>query len=140
MCSSWPFAIRPKKIATTPASPCGSCLGPYVCIAKRDMAGAVQAAPRPQILLAGELRRPVGCKGKQGRVLVCRPVALAVDGAAGGGEDHLRLVRPRRLEDVDRADDVHLGVERGLGDGDANVGLGGEVEARLRLRLRERAG
>ena len=48
-------------------------------------------------------------------------------------------MRPRRLEDVDCADDVHLGVERRLGDRDTNVGLGGEVEARLRLRLRERA-
>jgi hypothetical protein len=41
------------------------------------------------------------------------------------------------LEDVDRAERVHLGVERGIGNRDADVRLRSEVEAHVRTVLGE---
>src|SRR5579864_756083 len=96
------------------------------------MAGAVQPVPRREVLLATELRRPVRRERAQLGGLGSRPVALAVDSAARRREDDLGAVPPRRLENADRAEHVHVGVERGIFDGDAHIHLGREMEHRLR--------
>ena len=60
---------------------------------------------------------------------------LAVERAPAGGEDDplgLGLARP--LEDVERAHDVHRGVERRSGHRDTHVGLGGQMEDQLGAR------
>jgi hypothetical protein len=66
-----------------------------------------------------------------------RAVALAVDRAAGRAEDNLPAVDARRLEHVQRADDVHVRIEVRALDGDAHVDLRAKVEAHVRLHLRE---
>ena len=101
------------------------------------MASAVEPVPGGEVLLAGELGRAVGREGLARIVLAGRPRALAVHGAAGGGEDHSRAVPPRGLEHAHGADDVHVGVELGPLDGGADVGLCGEVEDDLGARLVE---
>ena len=64
------------------------------------------------------------------QVLRC---GLAVKGPAAGGEDHpFGFGLPGPLEDVQRADDVHLGIEGRAGHRDPNIRLGGQVEDELR--------
>ena len=77
------------------------------------MARAVQAVVRREVLLARELRHAVGRERLARVILVRRPVALAVDRAAGRAEHDLRAVPPRGLEHLQRPDDVHVRVEVG---------------------------
>ena len=129
------------KIATTPASPCGSWRGPVdVAEPQRDRVDPVQAPIERQIALGGELRLPVGRVGPALGALVERQlatVALAVDRAAGGGEDEALDRGPARaLEQVDRSADVDPEVVGRVGDRDADVDLGGEVADELRAGAR----
>ena len=97
------------------------------------MARAVQPVPGGEVLLAGELGRAVRRQREPRIVLARRPLALAVDRAAGRREHDLRALR--RLQHAQRADDVHLGVVgRPLHRGD-DVRLRGEMEHRVRLDL-----
>jgi hypothetical protein len=100
-----------------------------VPVPERDVPRAVKAVERGQVLLAGELRDPVRRQRPSLGGLRRRPVALAVDRAAGRAEDDLRLDRVRRLEHLDRAEHVHVGVVDRPVDRDANVDLRGQVEA-----------
>ena len=111
-----------------------------VAVAQRDVGRPVQAVVRAQVLLAGELRRAVGRDGLARRVLRRRPVALAVDRAAGGAEDDLGAVaaEPPRARGRCRARFTSASVDRVL-DGDADVGLRGEVEDRLRADSSKRS-
>ncbi len=92
----------------------------------------MDAVPAGQVLLGAELRDPVGGHRREPRALVGRPVTLAVDRAARGGEDHLDAGLACRLGDAHRADDVHLGVVVRPFHGRLHVGLRREVEDRLR--------
>ena len=111
-----------------------------VAVPKGDVVRVVEPVVRREVLLAGELRGPVGRERSPGRVLARRPaVGLAVDRAAGRGEDHLRPVPPSRLEHAERPEDVHLRVVDRVLHGHPDVRLRREVEARLRPHLVEDA-
>ncbi len=57
---------------------------------------------------------------------------LAVQRSAAGGEDHtFGLGLTRSFENMQGADDVHLGVERRSGHRDSDVGLGRQVKDQL---------
>ena len=101
------------------------------------MLPAVQAVPRRDVAFGRELGRPVRREGLERVILACRPLALAVDRAPGGGEDDLRTLLLGGLEDVDRADHVVHRVLVGSRDGDADIGLRCEVEARVGTEVRE---
>ena len=91
-------------------------------------------------MLARELAHTVGGLRLGLGVLAEREaptLALPVDGAAGCREDEGGARQPGGLEHVDGADDVHPGVERGLGDGPADVRLRREVKDRIRPETRD---
>ena len=102
-----------------------------VAEAQRHVTGAVEPVVGRHVLLARQLRDAVGRERPALGVLRGRPVALAVDRAAGGAEDDLRAVAARGLEHPDRPADVHVGVVLRPLDRDAHVHLGAEVEADL---------
>src|SRR5581483_5753601 len=108
-----------------------------VAEAQGDVRRAIQTVPRREVLLAGELRRPVRRERPALGALGRRAVALAVDGAAGRREDDARAVPARGLEDAHRPEHVHVRVERRLLDRHADVGLRGEVEDELGPRVVE---
>ena len=103
------------------------------------MAAPVEAVPGAQVLLGRELRGAVGRERPALVVLARRAVALAVDRAAGGAEDELRTVRAGGLEDVQRSEHVHLGVEDGLRDRGSDVRLRRQVDDELGPDLVEQA-
>ena len=105
--------------------------------AQGDIRHPVQPLVGEQILLAGQLGGSVGGERTALARLVGRLFALAVDGAAGGGEDDSGAGRSRCLEHVHGADHVHVGVVVGPLDRDAHVGLGREVEADIGAQLGE---
>jgi hypothetical protein len=78
--------------------------------AQRDMGGPVEPVVRPEVLLAGELRRSVRRERASLRFFGRGTVVLAVDRASGGREDDLGTVATSRLEDLDRPEDVDLAV------------------------------
>ncbi len=104
----------------------------HVAEAERDVRAPVQPVPGGEVLLAADLRGPVRRERTQRRGLGGGAVAFAVAGASGGGEDDLGAVAAGGLEDADRAEDVHVRVERGLLDRHAHVRLCGEMEHRFR--------
>ena len=109
-----------------------------VPVAERDVGRLVEPVVRAQVLLPRELRRPVRRERREGRRLGRGAgVALPVDRAAGGAEDHLRAVPAGGVQHPDRAEHVHLGVVDRLLDRDPDVRLGGEVEDGLRPHLVE---
>ena len=81
-----------------------------------------------KVLLGAELGDPVRRERLEWALLGGRPIALAVDRAAGGREDDLRARRSCRLEHLDGADDVDGGVVVGPLERGLDVGLGGEME------------
>jgi dTMP kinase len=93
-----------------------------------DMAGPVDPVPAAEVLLAAELRDPVRGQRVARGVLRRRPVALAVDRAAGRGEDDLRAGLARRLQHAHGPEHVDLRVEVRPAHRGLDVGLGGEVE------------
>ncbi len=111
-----------------------------VAVTQRDVPRPVEPVVRRQVLLAGELRDAVGRERPALGLFGRRPVALTVDRAARRAEDDLRLVRPRGLEHLERAEHVHGGVVLRPLDRHAHVDLGGEVETDLRPRLFEDLG
>ena len=90
-----PARMRPQKIATTPASPCGSCRGPYT-LPKRSATRVepVHAAVVREVVLDRELRDRVRRLGILLEVLeVRRRREVAVERAARRREDDARLRR-----------------------------------------------
>jgi hypothetical protein len=109
-----------------------------VAVAQHHVVGAVQAVVEADVLLGAVLGDAVGRHGGHRRVLGRGdPLRLAVEGAAGGGEDDARAHGPRRLEHLDGAAHVHVGVEPRVVDGHAHVGLRGQVQRRLRAEVAE---
>ncbi len=92
------------------------------------MADVVDAAPAGDVRLCRLLRHPVRGDRPQRRVLGGRGHHLAVDRAPGGREDDRGTGCARRLEHVERAEDVHLGVEDRLLHRRSDVGLRSQVE------------
>src|SRR3712207_7124208 len=66
-----------------------------------------QAVVGGQVLLAGQLRRPVRGQWLPRVVLARRPLALAVDRAARRAEDDGGAGASRGLEDADRRSEEH---------------------------------
>ena len=100
--------------------------------AERDVAGAEEPVPAGDVLLARQLRDPVRRDRAARCILRRRPVALAVDRAAGRAEDDVRPVYARGLEHAHRPEHVDLGVVLRPLDRSADVGLGRQVNAELR--------
>ena len=111
-----------------------------VAVAERDGREAVQAREQGAVVLGAELREAVGRLGRDRVVLRGRDdLALAVDGAAGGGvDDAAHAGRRGGAQHVDRALDVHARVERGVGHRPAHVDLSGKVEDRPPARRARR--
>ena len=103
--------------------------------AQDGVARAVDAVPAGEVLLRAELGDSVRGHRPPRRLLGRRCVDVAVDRAAGGREDDLGAAGARRLERVDGADDVHLGVEARLLHRGADVRLRRQVEDRVGLDL-----
>ena len=88
-------------------------------------------AERPEVPLAGELRRPVR-RQRLARIVLARgPRALSVDRAARGGEHHACTRALRRFEHAHGADDVDRRVACGVCDRNPYVGLRGKVNHRV---------
>src|SRR5580698_2033374 len=90
--------------------------------------GAVQPVVEADILLGAQLGDAVRRLGQREHVLGGRDRrVLAVQGAAGGAEQHPRADGPGGLQHVHRADDIGLRVGGGCGDAGPYVNLGGQV-------------
>ena len=125
----------------------------HAALAARVLARAVHVGQAQRD--GGHLRPPVALDLVLGRALVGavggqrlhwrglrrrQLVGVAVQGAAGGGEDEPLGARgARRLEHVDRPAAVDLGVEVGVGDRAAYVGLRGEMEDDVGPRLAQQS-
>jgi dTMP kinase len=94
---------------------------------------AVNPPPASDVCLSGELRHAVRGHRPERCVLCGRGRHVSVDGAARRREHDRCAGRARRLEDVERAEDVHLGVEERFLHRRADIGLRGEVEDDVRL-------
>ena len=109
------------------------------------MRGVVEPVDRAvvvEVVAAGLLRDAVR-RLRALRVRLRRRDLLgrAVDRAARAREHHLaRAAGARALAHVERADEVHLGVELRPGHRDAHVGLRGEVEHDVGLAGRDQVG
>ena len=136
MTVSSPRAIRSRKIATTPPSRPASWRGAEdVREAERDVARAVDPVPAGEVLLAALLRDAVRRERQEREALVDRARALAVAGAAGRREDHLRAGRcglratltvPTTFTSASNAGALHRRLD---------VRLGGEMEDDVGLDL-----
>ena len=96
-----------------------------------------------RVALRGVLALPVWSVGAADGGLVERKLsacALAVDRAAGRGEQEPCPGSPSRFDQVQRPGDVHVQVEDRVRDGAADVDLCGEMEDDLRLPLGEQVG
>ena len=137
-----PARTLPQKMATTPASPCGSWRGPVdVAVAQDDRRQAVEALVPAAVGLGAELALPVGGhRPGLGRLGRGHDVGLAVDRAARRRVHHaLDAAQPRGLEHVDRADDVDPRVPRRVLDRLAHIDLRGQVEDDVGPRRGEHA-
>ena len=111
----------------------------------RAQGGVLEAVHLPvvvEVVADGLLRDAVG-RFRSLRVPFADGDVLGetVDRAAGAREHDLARARgDRALEDVQRAEDVHLGVERGTSDRDADVGLRGEMKDHLRFAVSDEIG
>ena len=131
-------------MATTPASPSGSCRGPYTLPSRSAVPRGPRAARRarcspPPRTCSG--RRSVGAAygGLVQREVA--PFTLPIDRTAGGREEEpCPSSPPGRLEQVQRPGDVDVQVEDRIRDRAADVDLGGEVEDDLRPPLVEQVG
>jgi dTMP kinase len=95
------------------------------------VARAEDAVPAREVLLATLLRDPVRRERLERRLLGGGHGALAVAGAAGRREDHLRLAGGR--QHVRGADDVHRGVVARILHRGLHVGLRSQVEEDVRV-------
>ena len=96
---------------------------------------AVGGCPGEQIGLAGPLRGPVGRQRRRDSGLRGRDRRLvAVQRAAGRGEDDRGAVLTGDLQHVQRPLDVDVAVAPGVRDRDRDHRLGAEVEDRARAR------
>ena len=121
--------MRSRKIETTPPSRLASCRGPKTFPKRSTTCPVPWMRFQPaRYCSAQSFAIPYGESGLERAVLARRAVALAVDRAAGGGEDDLRARAARRLEHLHGADDVDRGVVLGARDRGHHVGLRGEVE------------
>ena len=108
----------------------------HVAVAEDQVAGAVEAVLELQVVLAAELADPVrGHRGAGRRLRRGDGVDLAVDGAAGGREDHPSAGAAGRGQHLDRPPHVDVRVETGILDRHPHVGLSGQVQDRLRPEL-----
>ena len=110
--------------------------------AQRDGVEAVHARVVAEVVLDGELRDAIRGLRRAAGALRRRDLgAVAVERAAGGREHESRARRARadRLEEVERAVDVHLRIEAGIGDALADVHLRGAVHHHVEASLAREA-
>jgi DNA-3-methyladenine glycosylase len=94
-----------------------------------------------QVALAGELGHSVRGDRSLGVGLARRElVLLAVDGAAGRGQDHLpENAAAANLQEIEQAADVDIGVEPRVGDRLSDIHLGGVVDQNIDVVVDENA-